>query len=97
MTMRDKLPPLHVAVVNDFMQTLETNKSKCSMVSPHKDVLGHSQAMAHKLHRNARVDHAFFACRAPNVPSNLIVVGCHGCKLICCEICNAKRVKKRMQ
>ena len=66
------------------------------MVSPHKDALGHSQAMAHKLHRNARVDHAFFACRAPNVLSN-IVVRCHGYKLIDFEICNAKRVKKRMQ
>ena len=96
MTTRDEFPPLHVAIVNDIMQTLEANKSKCSMVSPHKDAFGHSQAIAHKLHRNARVDHAFFACRAPNVLCN-VAVRCHGCKLECCEMCMAKRMKKRMQ
>ena len=96
MTTRDEFPPLHVAIVNNIMQTLEANKSKCSVIGPHKDVLGHSQALARNLHRNARVDHAFFAFGAPNVLCN-VAVRRHGCELVYCEICNAKRMKKRMQ
>ena len=96
MTTRDEFPPLHVAIVNDIMQTLEANKSKCFVVSPHKYALSHSQAMAHKLHRNARVDHAFFAFGAPNVLCN-VAVRCHGGELKYCEICMAKRMMKRMR
>ena len=96
MTTRDEFPPLHVAIVNNIMQTLEANKSKCSVIGPHKDVLGHSQALARNLHRNARVDHAFFAFGAPNVLCN-VAVKCHGCKLRYCEMCIAKCMKKRMQ
>ena len=96
MTTRDEFPPLHVAIVNNIMQTLEANKSKCSVIGPHKDVLGQSQALARNLHRNARVDHAFFAFGAPNVLCN-VAVKCHGCKLRYCEMCIAKCMKKRMQ
>ena len=88
MTTRDEFPPLHVAIVNDIMQTLETNKSKFSVVSPHKNALSHGQAMAHILHRIARVDHAFIASGAPNVLCN-VAVKCHGCKLRYCEMCIA--------
>ena len=96
MATRDEFPPLHVAIVNNIMQTLEANKSKCSVIGPHKDVLGHSQALARNLHRNARVDHAFFAFGAPNVLYN-VAVKCHGCKLRDCEMCIAKCMKNRMQ
>ena len=96
MTTRDEFPPLHVAIVNDIMQTLEANASKPSVVSLHKCALGHGQAMANILHRIARVDHAFIASRAPNVLCN-VAVKYHGCKLRFCEMCIAKCMKKRMQ